>query len=92
MPTANPQIIKIVEQGRLQVPDRPLIPFIEGDGIGRDIWPAAQLVIDKSVYAAYGPKRQIQWLELMVGEKGYHQTGQWLSDEALETIRSHVVA
>ena len=89
---ANPQPINFSNQGRLQVPDRPIIPFIEGDGIGRDIWPATQLVIDGSVQAAYGTKRQIQWLELMVGEKGYHQTGQWLSDEALETIRNHVVA
>lgn len=84
--------ISVSEQGVLNVPDLPIIPFIEGDGIGRDIWPATQTVIDKAVAYAYGGKRRIEWLELMVGEKGFHQTGQWLSDEALQIIKAHVVA
>jgi isocitrate dehydrogenase len=79
-------------QGALNVPDAPIIPFIEGDGIGRDIWPATRLVIDRAVEAIYGGRRQIEWTELLVGEKGFQQTGQWLSDEALESIRDHVVA
>lgn len=84
--------ITVSEQGQLQVPQVPIIPFIEGDGIGRDIWPATQLVIDKAVEATFGGERKIQWLELLVGEKGYEQTGDWLSEDALNTIREHVVA
>jgi isocitrate dehydrogenase len=92
MQTNNAHKITITQQGRLQVPDNPIIPFIEGDGIGRDIWPATRLVLDEAVGAAYGSQRRIQWLELLVGEKGHQQTGQWLSDEALATIQDHVVA
>jgi isocitrate dehydrogenase len=86
------QKITISDQGILEVPDRPIIPFIEGDGIGCDIWPATQLVIDRAVDAAYGGQRKIQWLELLVGEKGFAQTGEWLSEAALDTIREHAVA
>ncbi len=92
MNNAQAQKITLTEQGQLQVPDVPIIPFIEGDGIGRDIWPATQLVIDKAVDAAYGGKRRIEWLELLVGEKGFEKTGDWLSDDALNTIVEHVVA
>jgi isocitrate dehydrogenase len=92
MPNSQPGKITLSDHGALRVPDVPIIPFIEGDGIGRDIWPATRLVLDKSVAAAYNGKRRIEWLELLVGEKGFHQTGQWLPDEALETIRDHVVA
>ena len=86
------QKITLATAGRLQVPDQPIIPFIEGDGIGRDIWPATQLVIDKAVATAYLGKRRIHWLELLVGEKGYEQTGEWLSQKALDTIQAHCVA
>jgi len=78
--------------GSLLVPDRPVIPFIEGDGIGPDIWRAARAVIDAAVAAAYGERRRIAWLELPVGEKGMRETGEPLSEEALETIREHRVA
>ena len=84
--------ITMTEDGVLQVPGTPIIPFIEGDGIGRDIWPATRLVLDQAVTAAYEGRRSIEWLELLVGEKGFHETGQWLSDEALATISDHVVA
>jgi isocitrate dehydrogenase len=84
--------ITLSDQGQLLVPDAPIIPFIEGDGIGRDIWPATRLVLDKAVAAVDGDRRQIHWLELMVGEKGYQQSGQWLPDAALEALREHVVA
>jgi isocitrate dehydrogenase len=90
--THTSQKITISDQGALQVPDHPIIPFIEGDGIGRDIWPATQLVIDRAVAAAYGGRRRIQWLELLVGEKGFAKTGEWLSDAALDTIKEHAVA
>lgn len=92
MTTEQAQKITIGGKGRLQVPDVPIIPFIEGDGIGRDIWPATQLVIDNAVETTYGGKRKIQWLELLVGEKGYEQTGDWLSEDALNTIQEHAVA
>jgi isocitrate dehydrogenase len=92
MTSNQAQKITLNPQGQLQVPDIPIIPFIEGDGIGRDIWPATQRVIDKAVEAAYGGRRRIEWLELLVGEKGFEQTGDWLSDDALDTIVEHVVA
>jgi isocitrate dehydrogenase len=79
-------------QGRLVVPDQPLIPFIEGDGIGPDIWRATRRVVDHAVTTAYAGRRKIQWLELDVGEKGHAKTGSWLPDDALETIEQHVVA
>ncbi len=78
--------------GTLNVPDFPIIPFIEGDGIGPDIWRAASMVINSAVHAAYNGKRKIAWIEVYVGEKGYQKTGEWLSDEALKTIKEHVIA
>jgi isocitrate dehydrogenase len=90
--TEESQKITISEKGNLKVPDHPIIPFIEGDGIGCDIWPATRLVVDRAVERAYGGQRKIQWLELLVGEKGFAQTGEWLSDAALDTIREHAVA
>ncbi len=92
MTTVQPQKITISDHGSLQVPDYPIIPFIEGDGIGRDIWPATQTVIDKAVEVAFNGQRQIHWLELLVGEKGFAQTGDWLSRAALDTVRDHAVA
>jgi isocitrate dehydrogenase len=88
----NPEKIQKNSDGSLDVPDCPLIPFIEGDGIGPDIWRASQMVIDAAVDTRYGGKRKIEWLELPVGEKGYAQTGNYLPDEALKTIQDHVVA
>lgn len=84
--------IRKFENGTLAVPDYPVIPFIEGDGIGCDIWPAARKIIDSAVEAAYGRRRQISWIEVYAGEKAYQKTGQWLPDSTLETIRTHVVA
>lgn len=92
MAAENAQKITLNETGQPSVPNIPIVPFIQGDGIGQDIWPATQNVMDKAVEASYGGQKRIQWMELLVGEKGFHQTGQWLSDEALETIRTHVVA
>ncbi|MBN1931468.1 MAG: isocitrate dehydrogenase (NADP(+)) [Desulfobacterales bacterium] len=78
--------------GTLEVPDFPIIPFIEGDGIGPDIWRATRMVIDKAVEAAYGSQKKICWLEVYAGEKGYRETGQWLPETTLETIQKHVIA
>jgi isocitrate dehydrogenase len=85
---------KIVKagDGSLVVPDFPIIPYIEGDGTGPDIWAATRIVIDGAVQTVYGGKRKIDWLELLVGEKGFDKTGEWLSDQALNTIKDHVVA
>jgi len=89
---ANEEIIAKNADGSLKVPDRPIIPFIVGDGIGPDIWRAARLVMDGAVEKAYAGKRKIIWLELMAGEKSFQQTGAWLPDETLEAIEKHVVA
>ncbi len=75
----------------LQVPDEPVIPFIEGDGIGPDIWAAAQAVFDAAVDKAYGGSRKVAWTEVLAGQKAFDQTGQWLPDETVEMFRSHLV-
>jgi isocitrate dehydrogenase len=89
---ATEGIIKKNADGSLNVPDSPIIPFIEGDGIGPDIWRAACLVMDSAVKSTYGSKRKIIWQEVMAGEKSFQQTGAWLPDETLEAIEKHVVA
>ena len=78
--------------GTLMVPDTPVIPYIEGDGIGPDIWRASQHVIDSAVAHAYGGIKKIFWKALSVGEKAYQETGEWLPDAALEAIETYVVA
>ena len=75
-----------------QIPDDPIIPFIEGDGTGPDIWRASQRVFDAAVHQAFGGKRRIAWREVLAGEKAFHQTGSWLPDETVEAIRTHRVA
>lgn len=81
-----------LENGQLIVPDQPIIPYIEGDGVGQDIWPAAQKVIDVAIEKAYNGQRSIQWKEVLAGEKAYALTGTSLPDETLETIREHLLA
>lgn len=76
------------EEGHLKVPDCPVIPFIEGDGIGPDIWRAASRVMDHAVSLCWQGKRKIEWKELLAGEKGYKETGKWLPEETLEGFRS----
>jgi isocitrate dehydrogenase len=76
----------------LNVPDQPIIPYIEGDGIGVDIWPASQKVWDAAVEVAYNGKRKIVWKEVLAGEKAFNQTGNWLPDETNEAIREYKVA
>ncbi len=89
---ANDKIIEKQADGSLKVPDSPEIPFIEGDGIGPDIWRAARMVMDQAVQKAYDGRKQISWLEVFAGEKGFEKTGNWLSDETLEEIENHAVA
>ncbi len=76
----------------LLVPDCPIIPFIEGDGIGGDIWYATRMVIDAAVHAAYSGNKKISWLEVYAGEKGYQKTGKWLPAETLDAIKKYVIA
>jgi len=80
------------EAGTLRVPDRPIIPFIEGDGTGPDIWRASRVVFDAAVQRAYGGRREIVWHEVLAGEKAKNQVNDWLPDATLEVIRSHLVA
>ena len=82
----------LFEKGQLQVPDAPIIPYIQGDGIGVDIWRNAQLVFDKAVEKAYGGQRKVVWKEVLAGEKAADLTGNWLPDETLATIKGHLVA
>ncbi|MBW1709386.1 MAG: isocitrate dehydrogenase (NADP(+)) [Deltaproteobacteria bacterium] len=84
--------ITISADGSLKVPDNPVIPYIEGDGVGPDIWAAARFVIDAAVTKAYGRQRRIDWLEALAGEKAFERSGQWLPEETLEILRRHVVA
>ena len=85
------QIVKN-QDGSLKVPDHPFISFIEGDGIGPDIWQAAQLVMDNAIQKAYGGNRRINWLEVLAGEKSFQETGTWLPDDTLDDIKKNVVA
>lgn len=82
--------IKIVD-GKIQVPDFPTIPFIEGDGIGKDITGPSQRVIDAAVTKAYGASRKIQWKEVLAGEKAYHEVGSYLPDETIEAFKEYLV-
>ena len=74
-PTTPPEGGRItIQDGKLNVPDNPVIPFIEGDGTGRDIWRASQRVFDAAVEKAYGGKRKIAWFEVLAGEKAFNET------------------
>jgi isocitrate dehydrogenase len=78
--------------GRLEVPTEPIIPFIEGDGTGPDIWRASQYVFDNAVTRAYGTKRRIAWLEVLAGEKAKDRTSSWLPEETIAAINRYLVA
>ena len=84
--------ITIKSDQSLLVPNCPVIPFIEGDGIGKDIWNATKMVINAAVNAAYSGNKKISWLEVYAGEKGYEKTGEWLPTQTLATIKKYAVA
>ena len=81
----------VLEDGRMVVPNHPILPFIEGDGTGPDIWRSAVRVLDAAVAKAYGGKRGIAWLEVLAGQKAFEQTGSWLPDETLDAFRTYLV-
>ena len=80
-----------VQDGRLRVPDQPIIPFIEGDGTGPDIWRASVRVLDAAVQKAYGGRRRIEWMEVFAGEKAFRKFNTWLPDETVDAFREHLV-
>src|SRR5205085_4667984 len=80
-----------ISGGKLQVPDRPILPFIEGDGTGPDIWRAAVRVFDAAVAKAYGGKRKIAWMEVYAGEKSAKLLDNWLPDDTVEAFREYYV-
>jgi isocitrate dehydrogenase len=80
-----------ISGGKLQVPDRPIIPFVEGDGTGPDIWRASVRVFDAAVEKAYSGTRKLMWHEVLAGEKAFNQTGNWLPDETVEDFQKYLV-
>jgi isocitrate dehydrogenase len=85
-------IITVKADGVLNVPATPVIPFIEGDGIGPDIWAAARKVLDAAVAKSYGGARSIKWLEVLAGEKAFKVTGEWLPQETIDALKKYVVS
>lgn len=84
--------ISMSSQGKLLVPDQPIIPFIEGDGIGPDIWNASVRVFDAAVEKAYGGSRSIEWMEVLAGEKAFEKTGSWMPAETMDAFKKYLVA
>lgn len=81
-----------ITDGKPSVPDKPIVLFIEGDGVGPDVWKASRLVMDGAVEAAYGGKRRIAWTEILAGEKANELTGEWLPAKSLDAIKKYVIA
>ena len=81
-----------IDNGKLTVPEQPIIPYIEGDGTGRDIWRATVRVLDAAVNTAYGDKRKIHWMEIYAGQKAYDLYNSWLPDETVEACRDYLVS
>src|ERR1700722_9553916 len=100
MSDAKPVTLKIpaggekisIANGKLHVPDQPIIPFIEGDGTGVDIWRASVRVFDAAVAKAYGGKRKISWMEVYAGEKAFKQFNNWLPDDTVDAFREFLVS
>jgi isocitrate dehydrogenase len=84
--------IVVRSDGSLHVPDVPIIPYIEGDGVGPDIWRASVRVFNAAVEKCYGKKKRVEWLEVYAGEKAYRMKGDWAPEETIETIRDHAVS
>lgn len=80
-----------IDNGRLHVPERPIIPFVEGDGTGPDIWRASVRVFNAAVERAYGSRRKLMWMEVLAGEKAFRETGSWLPDETVQAFQTYLV-
>jgi isocitrate dehydrogenase len=80
-----------IRDGKLNVPDQPILPFVEGDGTGRDIWRASVRVFDAAIQKAYGGKRKVHWVEVLAGEKAFTRLGTWLPDETVEAFKEFLV-
>src|SRR5688572_32494441 len=91
MTTSSPGTAITMHGAKPTVPDDPIIPFIEGDGTGPDIWRASQRVFDAAVAKAYGGQRRIAWLEVLAGQKAFDATGNWLPDATLEAFKTYLV-
>src|SRR3990172_2383663 len=85
------RMIQYTAEGKLIVPDQPIIPFIEGDGVGPDIWKASVRVFDAAVVKCYGGKRKVHWLEVYAGVKAFQLKKEWAPEETIETIREHKI-
>ncbi|TDJ21475.1 MAG: NADP-dependent isocitrate dehydrogenase [Deltaproteobacteria bacterium] len=90
-PAAGGKKITLDSDGHLSVPDQPIIPFIEGDGTGPDIWAASVRVLDAAVEKAFGGKRKIAWMEVLAGQKAFDETGEWLPDDTVTAFREYRV-
>ncbi len=90
LPTEGEKIT--IDNGKLQVPNNPIIPFIEGDGTGRDIWRASKRVLDAAVEKAYNGEKKLAWYEVFAGEKAFNEYGEWLPADTLTAIREYIVA
>ena len=88
--TVHGETIRI-NNGKLEVPTHPVIPFVEGDGIGPDIWRASVRVFDAAVERAYKGQRKLMWLEVLAGGKAFEQTGEWLPDATVEAFQKYLV-
>ena len=86
------QKITMASNSKLNVPNNPTIPFIEGDGIGPEIWKVAQKVFDTAIEKVYGGLKKIEWKEMLAGEKAFNQTGEWLPQETLQIAREYIVS
>src|SRR5512139_1815029 len=80
-----------IQNGKLSVPDNPVLPFIRGDGTGPDIWAASQRVFDAAVEKSYGGKRKIHWMEVYAGESSFRQFGEWLPQETVDAFQEYLV-
>ena len=80
-----------IQDGKLQVPDQPIIPFVEGDGTGRDIWRASVRVLDAAVEKAYGGERKLAWMEVYAGQKAFDKFGEWLPEETITAFKEFLV-
>src|SRR3990172_3188043 len=85
------RMIQYTAEGKLIVPDQPIIPFIEGDGVGPDIWKASVRVFDAAVVKCYGGKRKVHWIEVYAGEKAFQLKNEWAPEETIETIREYKI-